>query len=97
MTGHFFAITRTDYDAASAPLFGIRSRHREAQVVAGCAIANHSNVERIQYAKHLFTDAARFRQLITNDGDQRQILLDLNPAQRGKFGQQPLGEQGIAS
>ena len=65
--------------------------------MAGCAVANHTNIKRVQYAKHLFTDAARLRQFITNDGDQRQILLDLNAAQRGKFGQQSLGEQGIAS
>ena len=77
--------------------FGIRTRDQEAQVMAGCAVANHTNIKRVQYAKHLFTDAARLRQFITNDGDQRQILLDLNAAQRGKFGQQSLGEQGIAS
>ena len=50
--------------------------------MAGCAVANHADIERFQYAKHLFTYAASFRQVVTNQRDQSQILFHFNAAQR---------------
>lgn len=41
-------------------LLGIFAGHREAQVMAGCAVTNHANVERFQYAEYLFANAAGF-------------------------------------
>ena len=35
-------------------LLGIFAGHQEAQVMAGCAVTNHANVERFQYAEYLF-------------------------------------------
>ena len=55
-------------------LLRIVARHQEAQVVAGGAIADHADVKRLEDAKDLFADAAGFRQLIANQGDQRQIF-----------------------
>ena len=41
-------------------LLGFRTRHQEAQVMAGCPVTNHADIERIQDAKHLFTYATGF-------------------------------------
>lgn len=41
-------------------LFGVLSRHKKAQVVAGSAVTNHTDIERFQYAEYLFADAAGF-------------------------------------
>ncbi len=41
-------------------LLGIFAGHQEAQVMAGCAVTNHANVERFQYAEYLFANAAAF-------------------------------------
>jgi hypothetical protein len=77
-------------------LLRIVARHQEAQVVAGGAIADHADVKRLEDAKDLFADAAGFRQLIANQGDQRQIFFHFHAAQRRELGQQRLGQQGIA-
>ena len=63
-------------------LLGIITGHQEAQVVAGCAVANHADVERIEHAEHFFAYAAGLGQLITDDSNQRQVLLDFYAAQR---------------
>ena len=65
----------------------IVARYQEAQIVAGCAVTDHADIERFQYAKHLFTDAAGFRQLVADQGDQRQILFHFDAAQRRELGQ----------
>lgn len=40
-------------------LLGIFAGHREAQVMAGCAVTNHANVERFQYAEYLLCQRRR--------------------------------------
>ena len=77
-------------------LLRIVARHQEAQVVAGGAIADHADVKRLEDAKDLFADAAGFRQLIANQGDQRQIFFHFHAAQRRELGQQRLGQQVAA-
>ena len=53
--------------------------------MAGGAIANHADIERFQYAEHLFADAAGFRQIVTNQRDQRETLFDFHPTQGRQF------------
>ncbi len=77
-------------------LLGLIGRDREAEVVAGRAVANHADIERVEHAEHLFAHAARARQLITDDGHQRQIFFHLHAAQLGKLNQQRLRQQGVA-
>lgn len=77
-------------------LLGFAARHREAQIMAGCAVANHADVERFQHAEHLFSHAAGFRQVVPDQGDQCQTFFYLDPAQRGQLHQQGLREQRIA-
>ncbi|VTR19723.1 Uncharacterised protein [Serratia fonticola] len=36
----------------------IIARYQEAQVIAAGSVADHADIERIQYAEYLFTDAA---------------------------------------
>jgi len=42
-------------------LFGILAGYQQAEVMAAGAIANQPDVERIQYAEHVFTHAACLR------------------------------------
>ena len=58
--------------------------------MAGRAVANHADVERLQYTKHLFTHAAGFGQVVANQRHQRQAFFDFNPAQGRQFHQQRL-------
>lgn len=81
---------QTNYDATSAPPSPHRRRGPEAEVVAGCAIADHADVKRIKDAKHLFADAAGFRQLVADQGNQRRVFFHFHATQRGELGQQRL-------
>ena len=47
-------------------LLGFAARHQEAQIMAGCAVANHTNIERLQDAENFFAHATGARQLVTD-------------------------------
>jgi hypothetical protein len=49
--------------------------------VAGRAVANHADVERVQHAEDLFANTAGFRQVITNDRHQREVLFHFHTAE----------------
>ena len=66
-------------------LLRLVGRDQEAEVVAGRAVADHADAERVEHAEDLFAHAAGARQLIANDGYQRQIFFYLNPAQFRQF------------
>ena len=79
-----------------ADLLGLIGWHQEAEVVAGGAVANHTNAERVEYAEDLFTHAAGTRQLVADDSNQRQIFFHFHAAQLREFDQQRLRQQGVA-
>ncbi|MNW15210.1 hypothetical protein D3C71_2136520 [compost metagenome] len=49
--------------------FSIVARHQEAEVIAAGTVADHTQVKRIQDAKHLFTHAAGLRELVADNGN----------------------------
>ena len=75
-------------------LLGLIGWHQEAEVIAGRTVANHADVERVEYAKHLFAHAAGARQLVANDGNQCQVFFDFHAAQLRQLTQQRLRQQG---
>ncbi len=76
-------------------LLGLIGRDQEAEVVAGCTVADHADIERVEHAEHLFTHATGARQLVADDGHQRQVFFYFHTAQLGKLNQQRLRQQGI--
>ena len=55
--------------------------------MAAGTVTNHTNIERIQDTKYLFTDAASLRQVVADNGHQRQIFFHFNPSQGREFRQ----------
>ena len=55
--------------------------YEEAKVIAAGTVADHTQMEGFQYAKHLFTHPTSFGQIVADQCNQRQTLFHLNTAQ----------------